>query len=240
MEKYILTEDTQGVFTITLNRLGKKNALCSSMYKQLIKYFIYASQSEHVRCLLIKGDINCFTAGNDFTESVNDEPLAFKFIEQLAKFDKPFVAAVAGPTVGIGVTMLLHCDMVIAATNSQFMFPFSKLGICLEAGSSLLLPLKVGHNKAFEIAVLGEPFSAEQAYQYGIANKICQPEDLIDIAVSLARTITKLPADSVQTSKRLMRQSTAMHMPDVLNNEKHEVMRLLKSDYCQSMMKKFS
>lgn len=240
MEKLILTEESQGVLTVTLNRMDKKNALNIAMYTQLIELFSYASKSEHIHCLLIKGDSNCFTAGNDFTESVNEEQLAFKFIEQLAKFDKPLVAAVAGPTVGIGVTMLLQCDMVIAATNSKFMFPFTKLGICLEAGSSLLLPLKVGHNKAFEIAVLGEPFNADQAYKYGIVNKTCKPEDLINIAVSLARTITKLPADSVQTSKRLMRQPTAMNMPDVLDNEKHEVMRLLKSDYCQSMMKKFS
>lgn len=241
MENFILTEEVQGVLIITFNRKEKKNAINSLMYEQLSEHFDYASQAEHIRCLLIKGDVDCFSAGNDFTESVNDEELAaFKFIEQLAKFDKPLVAAVAGAAVGIATTMLLQCDMVIAATNSKFILPFTQLGICLEAGASLLLPLKVGHNKAFELAVLGEPFSAEQAHQYGIVNKVCQPAELIDTAVAIAQSIAKLPADSVQTSKRLMRQSTATLMPDVLKNEKAEVMRLLKTDYCQSVIKKFS
>lgn len=241
MEKLILTKESQGVFIITLNRSDKKNALNTSMYQQLSAHFAYANQSEHVRCLLIKGDIDCFSAGNDFTESANSEDLAaFTFIEQLATFTKPLVAAVAGPAVGIGTTMLLQCDMVIAATNAKFILPFTQLGICLEAGASLLLPLKVGHNKAFELAVLGEAFNAEQAYQYGIVNKVCQPSELIDNAITIAQSIAKLPADSVQTSKKLMRQSTAKLMQDVLKNEKDEVMRLLKSDYCQSIMKKFS
>jgi enoyl-CoA hydratase/carnithine racemase len=210
------------------------------MYESLIAHFIYASESEHINCLLIKGSSHCFSAGNDFTESVNGDQLpAFKFIDQLATFKKPLIAAVAGPAVGIGITMLLQCDMVIAATNSQFSLPFTKLGICLEAGASLLLPLKIGHNRAFELSVLGEAFNAEQAHQYGIVNKVCQPTDLIETAASVALDIAKLPTDSVQTSKKLMRQSTDINMLDVLENEKNEVMRLLKSDYCQSIMKKF-
>jgi len=241
VNKYILTEECQGVFTITFNRPDKKNVLNASMYKQLCEHFNYASQSEDILCLLIKGDEHCFTAGNDFTEPANDEEQpAFKFIELLAKFDKPMVAAVAGPAVGLGTTLLLQCDMVIAATNSKFILPFVQLGICLEAGASLLLPLKVGHNKAFELAVLGEAFSAEQAYQYGIANKICQPAELIETAVNIAQSIANLPADSVQTSRRLIRQSSVKLMSNVLQNEKDEVMRLLKTDYCQSILNKFS
>jgi len=236
MKKYIVTEEYQGVFTITFNRPNKRNALNTSMYEQLIKYFEYASNAKQIHCLLIKGDENCFSAGNDFTESTENEELAaFKFIEQLAIFDKPIIAAVAGPAVGIGTTLLLQCDMVIAATNSKFSLPFSQLGICLEAGASLLLPLKVGLNKAFELAVLGETFGAEQAYQYGIVNKVCQPNELVELALSIADSISKLPPDSVQTSKRLMRQSITSFMPDVLNNEKAEVMRLLKTEYCQSL-----
>jgi len=241
LKKNMLTEECQGVFTITFNRPDKKNALNSFMYEQLCEHFNYASQSEDIRCLLIKGDEHCFSAGNDFTQSVNEEDQpAFKFIELLAKFDKPIVAAVAGPAVGIGTTLLLHCDMVIAATNSKFILPFVHLGICLEAGASLLLPLKVGHNKAFELAVLGEAFSAEQAYQYGIVNKVCQPIELIETAARIAQSIANLPADSVQTSRRLIRQSSAKLMSDVLQNEKNEVTRLLKTDYCQSILNKFS
>lgn len=240
MKKLILTEESKGVFTITLNRADKKNALNISMYKQLIEHFVYASQSEHIRCLLIKGDSQCFTAGNDFTESVGDDPLAFKFIEQLSVFDKPLVAAVAGPVVGIGATMLLQCDMIIAATNSKFILPFIQLGLCLEAGSSLLLPLKVGHNKAFELAILGEAFTAEEALLYGIVNKVCEPNEVIEKALSVANSIAKLPADSVQTSKRLMRYSIDKLMQDALKNEKDELTRLLTTDYCQSILNKFA
>jgi len=236
MENFILTEETQHIFIITLNRQAKKNAINSAMYGQLVEHFNYVSKSDHIHCLLIKGDESCFSAGNDFTDSKepNGELTAFKFIELLSKFNKPLIAAVAGPVVGIGATMVLQCDMVIAATNSKFILPFVPLGICLEAGSSLLLPLKVGFNRAFELAVLGEAFSAEQAYQYGIVNKVCQSDELIDKAIELTQKIANLPADAVQTSKRLMRQSTAKLMPEVLKNENSEVMRLLKTDYCQS------
>lgn len=241
MKNLILTEEHQGVFTITLNRPMKKNAINAAMYKLLCEHLKYANDSVHIHCLLIQGDENCFSAGNDFAESGNEEELsAFVFIEQLAKFSKPIVAAVAGPAVGIGTTLLLQCDMIIAATNSKFILPFAHLGICLEAGASLLLPLKVGHNRAFELAVLGAPFAAEQAYQYGIVNQICQPNEVIKNALNIAQTIAKLPADSVQTSRRLMRQSTDKLMLDVINDEKSEVTRLLKTEYCQSILTKFS
>ncbi|WP_232769231.1 enoyl-CoA hydratase-related protein [Colwellia sp. Bg11-28] len=241
MNNLVLTEEHQGVLTITLNRSMKKNAINAAMYKSLCEHLTYANESAHIHCLLIQGDENCFTAGNDFAESGNEEELsAFVFIEQLATFSKPIVAAVAGPVVGIGTTLLLQCDMIIAANNSKFILPFAHLGICLEAGASLLLPLKVGLNRAFELAVLGAPFTAEQAYQYGIVNQVCQPNEVIAKALNVAQTIAKLPADSVQTSRRLMRQSTDKLMLDVINSEKSEVTRLLKTEYCQSMLTKFS
>lgn len=241
MTKLILTAEHQGVFTITLNRQVKKNAINAAMYELLCQHLKYANDSAHICCLLIQGDENCFCAGNDFTESAGEDGLlAFVFIEQLIKFTKPIVAAVAGPAIGIGTTLLLQCDMVIAANNSKFILPFVHLGICLEAGSSLLLPLKIGHNRAFELAVLGTPFTAEQAYQYGIVNKVCQPNEVIEKALGVAQSIAKLPADSVQTSRRLMRQSTDKLMLEVVKNEKNEVHRLMKTDDCQSIMNKFS
>ncbi len=241
MKNLVLAEEQQGVLTITLNRPTKKNAINAAMYKLLCEQLTYANESAHIQCLLIQGDDSCFTAGNDFAESGNEEELsAFVFIEQLATFTKPIVAAVAGPAVGIGTTLLLQCDIIIAANNSKFILPFAHLGICLEAGASLLLPLKVGHNRAFELAVLGEAFTAEQAYKYGIVNQVCRPQEVLEKARNVAQNIAKLPADSVQTSRRLMRQSTNKLMLDVLNNEKDEVTRLLKSEYCQSMLNRFS
>lgn len=130
--------------------------------------------------------------------------------------------------------MLLHCDMVLAATNSNFSLPFSHIGICLEAGASVLLPLKVGNNRAFELGVLGSSFDAEKAYQYGIVNQVCQPSELLATASQLAMKIAKMPADSVCTSRKLLRNATDNLLEEVVENERKEVMRLLKTDYCQS------
>lgn len=241
MEKLILTEESLGVFTITLNRQVKKNAINAAMYDLLCQYLQYANDSAHIHCLLIQGDENCFCAGNDFTEPTNEEGLpAFIFIEQLIKFTKPIIAAVAGPAVGIGTTLLLQCDMVIAANNSKFILPFVHLGICLEAGASLLLPLKVGPNRAFELAVLGTPFTAEQGYEYGIVNQVCQPNEVIVKAQNVAQSIARLPVDAVQTSRRLIRQSTDKLMLDVVKNEKDEVHRLMETDDFKSILYKFS
>ena len=156
MSNLILTTEKQGVFTITLNRIDKKNALTNEMYQQLCQHFAYAQHTSSIHCLVIQGDENCFCAGNDlhdFMQCSADELAAFEFVNVLAEFTKPLVAGVAGVAVGIGTTMLLHCDMVIAAYNSKFKLPFTQLGLCPEAGSSLLLTQKVGPNKAFELMV---------------------------------------------------------------------------------------
>jgi enoyl-CoA hydratase/carnithine racemase len=239
MSQFINSTQQNGVLTITLNRTDKKNALDTAMYEQLCQLFSFANQSDDVRCLLIQGDENCFCAGNDLADFIaaannNEELAAFKFIQALSQFRKPLIAAVAGPAVGIGTTMLLHCDMVIAANNSKFILPFCQIGICLEAGASLLLPLKVGSNRAFELGVLGTKFNAEQAHQYGIVNQVCQPEVLLATASQLAKNIAKMPADSVQSSRKLLRSATDSVLAEVIENERKEVMRLLKTDYCQS------
>ena len=153
------------------------------MYKQLCQHFSYAEKTPSIHCLVIQGDENCFCAGNDLHDflqcSEDDELAALAFVKVIAEFTKPLVAGVAGVAVGIGSTLLLHCDMVIAATNSLFKLPFTQLGLCPEAGSSLLLTQKIGPNKAFELMVLGKTFDAEQALSYGITNQTCQPNELI-------------------------------------------------------------
>ncbi|WNC74214.1 enoyl-CoA hydratase-related protein [Thalassotalea psychrophila] len=239
MSQFIHSEQQKGVLTITLNRADKKNALDTQMYERLCQLFTYANETDEIRCLLIQGDEKCFCSGNDLADFIasannNEELAAFKFIQALCQFEKPLIAAVAGPAVGIGTTMLLHCDMVIAASNSKFILPFSHVGICLEAGASLLLPLKVGSNRAFELGVLGNPFDAEQAYQYGIVNQVCEPEMLLEIAKHVAEKIARMPDDPVQTSRKLLRSATDKVLEQVIESERDEVMRLLKTDYCQS------
>jgi len=243
MDNLIISEENQGVFTITLNRISKKNALNSAMYKQLGELFICANKSSSILCVVIQGDQNCFCAGNDlqdFIESAKTNDIAaLGFIKILAAFDKPIIAAVAGPVVGIGTTLLLHCDMVIAANNSKFKLPFTQLGLCPEAGSSLLLPMRIGQNRAFELLVLGKTINAEQAHQYGLINDVCLPELLLSTAQSIARTITELPIDALMTSRRLLKDATAQMLPTVMANEAEEFIRLMKTDDCKSILAEF-
>jgi enoyl-CoA hydratase/carnithine racemase len=243
MNDLILTSEKQGVFTITLNRLDKKNALNTIMYQQLCQYFTYAQQSSTVHCLVIRGDENCFCAGNDLQDFMQssqtgetNDLVGLKFIEVVSNFTKPIVVAVAGAAVGIGTTLLLHCDMVVAANNSKFKLPFTQLGLCPEAGSSLLLPLRIGQNKAFELLVLGKTFNAEQALDYGIANQICQPSELLSTVEEIALTIAKLPTDAVMTSRRLIRQANQKLLAQVINEEGQEFSRLVSSPDCKNIL----
>jgi len=243
MDNLILTNEAQGVLTITLNRFDKKNALNANMYRQLCQLFSYAKDNTDINCLLIQGDESCFCAGNDLQDFMQctdkSDLVALDFVNILANFDKPLVAAVAGAAVGIGTTLLLHCDMVIAANNCKFKLPFTQLGLCPEAGSSLLLPLKIGHNRAFELMVLGNTFNAEQAHQYGLINQVCEPNELLSIAKKVALTIAGLPRDSVMTSKRLIRQSTNAVLPQVISNEGDEFARLMDTDDCKNILTQF-
>ena len=246
MNDLILTSEKQGVFTITLNRLDKKNALNTIMYQQLCQFFTYAQENSSVHCLVIRGNENCFCAGNDLhdfiqcSQSDNSTDLAaLDFVKVLSNFTKPLIAAVAGAAVGIGTTLLLHCDMVIAANNSKFKLPFTQLGLCPEAGSSLLLPLRLGQNVAFELLVLGKTFTAEQALVYGIANQVCQPKDLLAITEQIALNIAKLPTDAVMTSRRLIRQANQQLLTQVINDESQEFSRLVNSPDCKNILAAF-
>ena len=243
MSNLILTTEKQGVFTITLNRIEKKNALTNDMYKQLCQYFSYAEQTASIHCLVIQGNAQCFCAGNDLHDfmqcSADDELAALELVNVMSEFTKPFIAGVAGVAVGIGTTLLLHCDMVIAANNSQFKLPFTQLGLCPEAGSSLLLTQKVGQNKAFELMVLGKTFNAEQALSYGITNQTCQPDELLALTSDIAQAIANLPVESVMTSRRLIRQANKLVLKQVISEESQAFEHLVKSEECKNILAKF-
>ncbi|WP_114327538.1 enoyl-CoA hydratase-related protein [Candidatus Colwellia aromaticivorans] len=243
MTDFIITKENQGVFTIILNRIDKKNALNNIMYKQLCQHFNYAKNNDNIHCVLIHGDENCFCAGNDLQDfiacSEDDSLAALDFVNILNVFTKPIVAAVAGPAVGIGTTLLLHCDMVIAANNTKFKLPFTQLGLCPEAGSTLLLTRLIGQNRAFELMILGDTFNAEQAKEYGIANQVCQPNELLSIAEKKALTIASLPSDAVMTSRKLIRQATQLSLSQVIESEGNEFSRLVNTDACKEIMSMF-
>lgn len=243
MDNLILTEQQNNVLTITLNRFDKKNALNTSMYQKLSKIFLQANESEDVHCVVIQGDNQCFCAGNDLKDflahDISEDIAAFGFIKILATFEKPLVAAVAGPAVGIGTTLLLHCDMVFTTENAKFKLPFTQLGLSPEAASSLLLSLRIGHNKAFELLVLGNTFNGEQAIEYGIANKVCTDNDLLSAAQEAALTIASLPSDAVQTSRRLMKQATQTQVIETMKTEAAEFTRLVKTETCKNILSSF-
>lgn len=243
MDNLIITKENNHVFTITLNRTNKKNALNKSMYLDLCTAFKHASQNSNIHCVLIQGDESCFCAGNDLDDflqcSQTDDLAAFDFVQVLTTFNKPIVAAVAGPAVGIGTTLLLHCDMVVAANNSKFKLPFTQLGLSPEAGSSMLLPLRIGHNKAFELLVLGKLFTAEQALEYGLINQVFLPESLLANGLEIANAIAQLPHDSVLTSRKLMKKHAQAIMPEVIANEAQEFKRLVKTEECKNILANF-
>lgn len=240
MSNLILAEENQGVLTITLNRTDKKNALTNVMYQQLCQHFAYAENTPHIHCLVLQGNETCFCAGNDLYDFLKckdeGELAALNFVQILAAFTKPLIAGVAGVAVGIGTTLLLHCDMIIAATNSQFSLPFTQLGLCPEAGSSLLLTQKVGVNKAFELMVLGEAFNAEQALAFGIANQLCKPNELLTLTATIAQRIANLPVESVMTSRKLIRQGHQLTLDKIINAENQAFFHLLKSQDCKDII----
>ncbi|CAG2155191.1 1,2-epoxyphenylacetyl-CoA isomerase [Cupriavidus yeoncheonensis] len=214
MTPEIHTDVSEGVLTITLARPEKKNALTNEMYGVLADT-IEAAQLDHgIRVVLLQGDGDSFTAGNDVGEFAAiaagkgpGERHVHRFLHTLAKATKPLVAAVNGKAVGVGTTMLLHCDCVLLADDAQLITPFVNLALVPEAASSYLLPLRIGHARAFEMFALGEPLDAKNAVAWGIANKICATDQLRAEAQRMARRIAGKPSGSLNAMKKLMRDA---------------------------------
>ena len=198
---------------IRMNRPDKKNALTLAMYETMAAALEDAGTADAVRCILLAGAPDVFCAGNylnDFVTMARSGGLGapiILFLHALARCDKPMVAAVSGAAVGVGSTMLLHCDQVIAADNAVLMTPFVSLGLLPEAGSSLIAPRLMGHARAFSLLVMGKPLSAEEARSAGIVNVVVPSANLDAYAFNVAREIAALPPESVTTARRLMRGS---------------------------------
>jgi enoyl-CoA hydratase/carnithine racemase len=207
----ILTRKEQGILTIEFNRLEKKNAITSEMYQIMADALNDGENDAAVRAVVIIGKLEIFTAGNDLEDFVKSAPVVnsdrpvVQFMRALSSASKPVVAAVAGAAIGIGTTMLLHCDLVYAADNAKFSTPFTQLGLCPEFSSSTLLPQLAGHQRAAEKLLLGEPFSAQEAHDMGLVCKILPADDLNAFAHAQAAKLAALPASSLRTTKRLMK-----------------------------------
>lgn len=208
----ILTSRADGILTITFNRPDKKNALTSAMYATLADALEAAETDNAVRVILFTGNGGAFTAGNDLQDFLNNPPEGdntpvFRFLRAISLASKPMIAAVSGVAVGVGTTMLLHCDLVYAAENAKLSLPFVNLALVPEAASSLLLPRMVGHHRAAELFLLGEPFTAAAAKEYGIVNAVFAEDRLLDEATAVARKIAAKPPTAVKLTKQLLRQT---------------------------------
>ena len=207
----ILISNEGPVRKIRMNRPEKKNALTLAMYEAMAAAIEDAGADTSVRCLLIAGAPDIFCAGNDLNDFVAmartgalGTPI-IRFLHALARCEKPLVAAVSGAAVGIGTTMLLHCDQVIASESAVLLTPFVSLGLLPEAGSSLVAPRLMGHARAFSLLVMGKSLSAEAAKSVGIINAIVPAVELDAQSLAAARDIAALPAESVSAARRLMR-----------------------------------
>jgi enoyl-CoA hydratase/carnithine racemase len=210
----IKAESSNGVLTVTISRPDKKNALTNDMYGALADAIEKANTDGDTRVLLIQADGDIFTAGNDVSqfaqESEGDGPKErhiARFLRDLAKATVPIIAAVQGKAVGVGTTMLLHCDYVLLSDDAQLMTPFVNLALVPEAASTYLLPLRIGHARAFEMFAFGDVLSADTAVAWGIANKVIPHAQLREEARRVAELIAAKPSGSLTAVKRLMREA---------------------------------
>ncbi len=206
----ILQHQDAGVLTLTFNRVERKNSINVAMYDALATAIAQAADDAATRVVVIQGHETVFSAGNDIEDFLKNKPAGddspvFRFLRGIAAFPKPLIAAVCGPAVGIGTTMLFHCDLVYAGDNAAFSMPFVNLGLVPEAASSLLAPRMFGHHRAAEALLLGEPFMAEAALEVGLVNRVLPPTEANAYAQQQARKLAAKPLPSLITTKALMK-----------------------------------
>lgn len=217
MTENIKIEHKDRILTLTFARADKKNALTNDMYKVLADTLVAAETDNATRAIVLRGEGDMFTAGNDVGEFAMVATGAFKgerhvsrFVEAIALSTRPLIAAVQGRAVGIGTTMLLHCDFVVLSEDAKLSTPFVSLALVPEAASTLLMPLRIGYSRAYEMFALGETVDAKAALQLGIANRVVPRDRLHQEAASVAERLAKLPAGSLSATKRLMRDAAML------------------------------
>ena len=244
MHQDLLIHTEAGVTTITFNRVEKKNSFTEAMYAQLTQALTAADADAATRVLVFQGDVTVFSAGNDIGDFLNNPPAneeaaVFQFLRALVGFSKPMLAAVCGPAVGIGTTLLLHCDLVYAGDNAAFSLPFINLGVCPEAASSLLLPQMLGHHRAAEALLLGEPFLAEAALEVGLVNRVVPPSECNTLAQAQAKKLARKPLSSLMETKRLMKGGQAKAVSERIAEEGEVFARMLREPAAKEALTAF-
>ncbi|GAA5182905.1 enoyl-CoA hydratase [Niveibacterium umoris] len=235
MTALITTETRERVRIIRINRPDKKNALTAAMYESLIDAFCEAESDAGVRALLIAGSEHAFSAGNDIADFLEHPPLddtapVMRLLRLLTELRKPMVAAVCGPAVGIGTTLLLHCDLVACGEQTTFAVPFVNLGLCAEGGSSLLLAQRVGAARANEWLLLGEPFTANVAASAGLVNVVLPNAEVFDHALGWAIKLAAKPPQALRGTRELIRQASQDAARRTIAAEAELFKQLLQSD----------
>ncbi|HEV8494423.1 MAG TPA: enoyl-CoA hydratase [Candidatus Angelobacter sp.] len=243
MAEHIVVSIQDRILSIRLDRPEKKNALTRGMYLGMIEALEQAENDSAVRVVLITGTQDCFTAGNDLMDFANAKPgetsPAIVYLQTLAAAQKPVVAAVAGVAVGIGTTMLLHCDLVYASPDSRFQLPFVNLGLCPEAGSSVMLPELMGHRRAAELLLFGEPFSSGKALELGIINAVYPGGQLLEAATDKARQLAEKPPSALRTTKALLKRSASGAVAEAMARETEKFATLLQGPEAREAMMAF-
>jgi enoyl-CoA hydratase/carnithine racemase len=227
-----------GVLDVELHRPARRNAITQGMYAALADAFDTASARDDVGAVLLRGQADCFTAGNDLddftTAGTRRERAGHRFLHAIAGCAVPIVAAVGGPAIGVGATMLLHCDFVLAAHRARFQLPFVPLGLCPEGGSSMLLPQRAGMRLAAELLYLGDPFDAATAVRAGIATAVVPEGALLEEARALAGRLARQPREALRATKALLQGTLGRTAVQAIEDEYPTFERLLASPEAQA------
>lgn len=230
----VIIEANNGVLRIEIRRPEKKNALTVPMYTALTAALEAADRSTNIRVVLLHGQPEVFTSGNDLKDflqnpALDEDHAAYRFVRAISKTCKPIVAAVNGTCIGVGATLLLHCDLVYAGQSAIFSMPFVNLGLCPEAASSLLLPLAAGYARAAEILMLGEPIDANQAAACGMVSRVLPDAEVLAYATEQARKLAMKPPAALRLTKELMRRGFQAQVEDTIREESNQFRRRLES-----------
>lgn len=240
----LLIDTAERVMTITFNRVDKKNSFTNAMYADMASALARAQTDKAVNVVVFQGHETVFSSGNDIADFLKAPPTSqdspvFQFLRAISTFPKPVVAAVCGPAVGIGTTLLFHCDLVYAGDNAAFSMPFVNLGVCPEAGSSLLAPQRMGYGRAAEALLLGEPFMAEAALEMGLVSRIVPPAEATALAQRQAQKLAAKPMSSLTETKRLMKQGQADTLTQRMAEEGVVFSRMLGEPAAQEALTAF-
>jgi enoyl-CoA hydratase/carnithine racemase len=240
----IVLQRDGAVLRIGFDRPERRNAITLAMYDELADALTDAAADQDIKVVLLHGRPEVFTAGNDLGDFLDDPPSGresptYRFLSTLSTFPKPLLAAVTGHAIGIGTTMLMHCDLVCAADDARFSLPFVNLGICPEAASSVLLPALAGYARAAELLLFGEPFDARKAESVGLANHVLPAGEVLEFAAGRARMLAQRPLSSLLETKRLMRAPLAAQVARAIDDESATFMRMLKEPAAREAMAAF-